>query len=80
MIGVTFSIKYDATYSERYQKLYEVFRRFGIVKDRTTSCVFLNTEDGAAVKSALYLALDYTKDKAVVFTTFSHTMIDFGVN
>lgn len=79
MIGVTFELKYDDTYSVRYRKLYEVFRRFGIVKDRTTSCVFLNTDDGAAVDLALYGALNYATDKAVVFTTYSHNMIDFGL-
>lgn len=78
MIGVTFSIKYDDDYSNRYEKLYEVFRRFGIAKDRTTSCVFLNTDDAKAVDIALYGALDYKKDKAVTFTTYNHLLVDFG--
>lgn len=78
MIGVTFNIKYDDTYSDRYKKLMAVFERFGVAKDRTTSCVFLNTDDGKAVDLALYGALDYTKDRAVTFTTYAHTHIDFG--
>jgi len=78
VIGVTFSIKFDDDYSNRYQKLYEAFRRFGIAKDRTTSCVFLNTDDIKAVDIALYGALDYRKDKAVTFTAYSHLMVDFG--
>ena len=78
MIGVTFNIRYDDTYGDRYAALHQVFRRFGIVEDRTTSCVFLNTDDGAAVDTALYGALDYSKDKAVVFTTYAHTLINFG--
>ena len=78
MIGVTFNIKYDDSYSERYSGLYEVFRRFGIVEDKTTSCVFLDTDDSDAVHTALYGPLDYTKDKAVVFTTYQHTFKNFG--
>lgn len=78
MIGVTFNIRYDDTYSDRYQKLYEVFRRFGIKIDRTTSCVFLNTEESDKVHTALYGALDYKKDKAIVFTTYEHTLQHFG--
>lgn len=78
MIGVTYSIEYDENYSDRYEKLMEVFERFGVVKDRTTSCAFLNTDDGDAVHTALYGALNYKKDKAVVFTTYSHLLKDFG--
>ena len=78
MIGVTFNIYYDDTYGDRYDKLHKVFERFGIVETRTTSCVFLDTDDGDAVHTALYGALDYKKDKAIVFTTYSHTLINFG--
>jgi len=78
MIGVTFNITYDEDYSERYKKLHAVFERFGVVEDRTTSCVFLNTSDGKAVDTALYGALDYKKDKAIVFETYAHTLIHFG--
>lgn len=78
MIGVTFNIKYDDTYSDRYKKLMSVFERFGVYKDRTTSCVLLNSDDGDAVHTALYGALDFRKDKATVFMTFSHTLKDFG--
>lgn len=78
MIGVTFNIKYDDNYSERYRKLHEAMERFGIVEDRSTSCLFLNTDDGDAVHTALYGALDYKKDKAIVFTTYNHTLKSFG--
>ena len=78
MIGVTFQIKYDDDYPNRYRRLLEIFERFGIVKDRSTSCVFLNTDNGVAVNVALYAALDYRKDKAVIFTTQRNTLIDFG--
>jgi hypothetical protein len=78
MIGVTFNIKYDDDYTDRYRRLHEVFARFSIAEDRTTSCVFLNTDDGVAVDLALYGALDYKKDKAIVFTTYAHTLINFG--
>ena len=78
MIGVTFDIKYDDDYSKRYAALSAVFRRFGVLEDKTTSCVFLNTDDGDAVHTALYGALDYRKDKAIVFTTYAHQLKKFG--
>lgn len=78
MIGVTFNIKYDDTYSDRYDKLHAVFTRFRILETRTTSCVFLDNDDGDAVETALYGALEYEKDKAIVFTTYSHNMKHFG--
>lgn len=78
MIGVTFNINYDDTYAERYKKLHEAMKGFGIVEDRSTSCLFLNTDDAAAVELALYGALNYKKDKAIVFTTYSHTLKFFG--
>ncbi|GAA5081526.1 hypothetical protein N0B44_27765 [Roseibacterium beibuensis] len=78
MIGVTFNIHYDATYSERYDDLHKALERFGIEEARTTSCLFLNTDDARAVETALYGALDYRKDKAVVFTTYQHTFKYFG--
>lgn len=78
MIGVTFNIKYDDTYSERYRKLHEKMSGFGIVEDKSTSCLFLNTDDADAVHTALYGALDYKKDKAIVFTTYKHTFKNFG--
>ena len=79
MIGVTFNIKYDDNYSERYEKLCKALARFNPVEDRTTSCVFLNTQESVdAVHTALYGALDYRKDKAIVFQTYSHTLKPFG--
>jgi len=78
MIGVTFNIKYDETYTDRYRKLHAAMEKFGVVEDRSTSCLFLNTDDGAAVELALYGALDYKKDKAIVFTTYAHTFKFFG--
>lgn len=78
MIGVTFNIKYNETYSDRYTALHRAFEHFGIAEDRTTSCVFLKTDDGDAVHTALYGALDYRVDKAIVFTTYQHTFKHFG--
>jgi hypothetical protein len=79
MIGVTFEIKYDSDYTNRYTRLYDVFKRFGILEARTTSCVFLNTDSAEQVHTALYGALDYTKDKAIVFTTYKHLMKTLGL-
>lgn len=78
MIGVTFNIKYDETYTDRYRKLHDAMQKFGVVEERSTSCLFLNTDDTDAVNLALYGALDYTKDKAIVFTTYAHTFKFFG--
>ncbi len=60
------------------KKLHAVFARFGVVEDRTTSCVFLDTDDSKAVDVALYGALDYNKDKAIVFEAYAHNLIHFG--
>ncbi|MCA0961177.1 hypothetical protein [Salipiger bermudensis] len=77
--GVTFNIKYDDTYTERYNNLRAVFERHNQVEDRTTSCVFLDTPKSVdEVHTALYGALDYTKDKAIVFETYRHNMKTFG--
>lgn len=78
MVGVTFNIKYDESYTERYEKLHDAFQRFGVAEDRTTSCVFLNTDDVDSVHLALYGALDFEKDKAIVFKTYMHTFKNFG--
>lgn len=78
MIGVTFNIKYDEGYSDRYAKLRQALLRFKIVEERTTSCVFLDTDDAKAVDLALYGALDYKKDKAITFPAYKHTLIYFG--
>ena len=78
MIGVSFNIKYDDTYSERYAKFHEAMKAFGIIESRTTSCLFLSTDDAKAVDLALYGCLNYAKDKAIVFTTYQHTFINFG--
>ena len=79
MVGVTFNIKYDATYDERYEALRKVLARFNPIEDRTTSCVFLDTDTEVEdVHTALYGALDYTKDKAIVFKTYAHLMKYFG--
>ncbi|WP_299786082.1 hypothetical protein [uncultured Marivita sp.] len=78
MIGVTFNIKYDDDYSSRYRKLHDRMADFGIVEDKSTSCLFLDTDDTEAVHRALYGVLDYRKDKAIVFTTYAHTLKSFG--
>lgn len=82
MIGVTFRINYDNedSYGLRYKKLHDVFKRYNIIEDLTTSCVFLDT--GAKtdeVQTALYGALDYKQDMAIVFETYRHTFRNFGL-
>jgi hypothetical protein len=78
MIGVTFNIKYDDTYSERYAAFHKRMADFNIVESKTTSCLFLDTDDDESVHTALYGVLDYKKDKAIVFTTYAHTFKEFG--
>jgi len=79
MIGVTFEIKYDDTYSDRYRALHARLRDFNPVEDRTTSCVFLDTDKSTDdIHTALHGVLDYKKDKAIVFETYRHTFKNFG--
>jgi hypothetical protein len=79
MIGVTFEIKYDSDYQTRYTKLYEVFRNFGLLEARTTSSVFLNTDQLETVHTALYSALDWQKDKAFSFIVSPHLVKQLGL-
>lgn len=44
----------------------------------STSCLFLNTDDVVAVDLALNGALDYKNEKAMVFTTYAHTLQSFS--
>ena len=76
--GVTFNIQYDESYTERYKALDKALERFKPFEKRTSSCVFLDTDDLDAVHTALYGVLDYRKDKAIVFTTYRHLMKPFG--
>ncbi|QFS84005.1 hypothetical protein [Roseivivax sp. THAF197b] len=77
--GVTFNIKYDDTYSDRYDALHRVLKRLNSIEDKTTSCVFLDTTKSVdEVHTALFGALDYKKDKAIVFETYRHNMKTFG--
>lgn len=81
MIGVTFTIKYDESYSDRYRALQQALSRFNPIEDGTTSCVFLDTQSTVdAVNTALYGALDYLKDRAIVFETYRHTFKPFGLS